>query len=98
MELSEPLKVPTVMDMAIKASEDAKPSSDPDYWAKRSCNHCYGRGIVGQMSSIVQKNTIVQNLLCTCSKKNFQKWRDNWIKNYLATGSNAPATVVDIVK
>lgn len=56
------------------------PSSDPAYWAKKSCKHCCGRGVIGtQTSKIEGNNTIVQNLLCVCARKNFRKWKEEWL-------------------
>lgn len=69
------------LDRALEAEmEKEKPSSDPAYWAKKSCKHCCGRGVIGtQTSKIEGNNTIVQNLLCVCARKNFRKWKEEWL-------------------
>lgn len=69
------------MDKALEEEmEKEKPSSDPAYWAKKSCKHCCGRGVIGtQTSKIEGNNTIVQNLLCVCARKNFRKWKEEWL-------------------
>ena len=71
-------------DEALLAAEQAKPTSDPKYWSKRSCNTCYGRGIVGKTTYMVKTNTITQDLLCHCAQKNFGKWRETFMKEYKA--------------
>lgn len=30
-----------------EAAQDAAPSNQPGYWAKKSCNRCFGSGIMG---------------------------------------------------
>ncbi len=69
------------LDKALEEEmEKEKPSSDPAYWAKKSCKHCCGRGVIGtQTSKIEGNNTIVQNLLCVCARKNFRKWKEEWL-------------------
>lgn len=69
-----------IEDPEILEAEKAKPSDKPDYWAKRSCNDCYGRGVIGKVATKVETNTIVQNIVCHCAKRNFTKWRDDWVK------------------
>lgn len=80
-------KTPT--ELAIEEAEKVKPSSDPKYWAKPSCNNCYGRGLVGKVTIKVETNIITQHALCTCARKRFLKWRDPWVAEYLKT--HAPA-------
>lgn len=31
-----------------QAAQEWTPSQEPKYWAKKSCNKCYGRGIIGK--------------------------------------------------
>lgn len=82
-ETKEAIKVKSLEQTALEESEKAKPSSEPRYWAKRSCNACYGRGIVGTTSQKVDSNTLVTALLCHCVKVRFGKWRASWIQEYL---------------
>jgi hypothetical protein len=57
--------------------ERIKPSSEPSYWAKSSCKDCHGRGIVGTVTSVMKgNNKVTQQLVCACTRKRFQKWRD----------------------
>lgn len=78
------MNINTLHDKALEESEKAKPSSEPSFWAKRSCKDCYGRGIVGKNTlTLPGNNKTTFDLLCVCSKKNFKKWRDAWIKNWL---------------
>ncbi len=75
-----------------QAAQDFCPSQDADYWAKKSCRKCYGRGIIGtkhvflrgakaesgldsETGQKVYTNSMgKQELRCTCTSKNYQKW------------------------
>ena len=60
--------------------EKEKPSNDPAYWAKKSCKHCCGRGVIGtQTTTMKGNNTISQNMICVCCRKNYRKWREDWL-------------------
>jgi len=80
---AEVKKSKTAYDLALEEAEKAKPSADPQYWAKPSCNKCYGRGLIGKVTIKVDTNTIVQHALCICARKRFVKWRDPWVAEYL---------------
>lgn len=81
--MSAPVKYNTVNEEAILAAEAAKPSSAPDYWAKKSCRHCYGRGVTGFISIRVETNILRNEQLCDCAKKNFVKWRTKFCSDYV---------------
>lgn len=70
-------------EQAIVAAEKAKPSSDAAFWAKRSCKHCFGRGVTGQIRIKMQGNTLINGQLCSCAKRNFVKWRDEFCAKYI---------------
>ena len=86
--MSDKLKVNTLHDEAVQAAELAKPSSAPTYWAKPNCRDCYGRGIAGKVERKLGSNIVVDNLICACATKRFSKWRDDWVKEYLASAKN----------
>jgi hypothetical protein len=100
-EAKKVAKVLTLDEEAIRESEKAKPTSEPAYWAKRSCNRCYGRGIVGNVERKVDTNTVVVPLLCNCANRNFGKWREEWIKQYklhhTAAGQNVDDVPVPVI-
>jgi hypothetical protein len=100
-EKKKGLKVLTLDEEALHESEKAKPTSEPAYWAKRSCNKCYGRGIIGNVERKVETNTFVTPLLCNCANRNFGKWRDEWIKQYklhrTAPGQNVDVAPVPVI-
>lgn len=82
-KVQQPSKIKTLTEKAIEESEKAKPSSDPLYWAKSSCNHCYGRGLLGKVTVVIESNTVVQHAICSCVRRRFTKWRDAWVAEYL---------------
>lgn len=62
--------------------EKDKPSPEPSYWAKSSCKHCYGRGVIGTVTTRVKgNNTICQHQLCSCALKKYEKWQEQWLVN-----------------
>lgn len=74
----------TVLEEAMKEAEDAKPSGDPAYWSKRSCNHCYGRGIIGNITSLDKNNnTFKQPHTCSCAQRRFARWKKDFVDNYI---------------
>jgi superfamily II helicase len=78
-------KPKTLLEEAEEELEKVKPSSDPDFWAKRNCKHCYGRGIEGTATITFQKtNKYKTSLLCVCARKNWTKFRAAWIQQWLA--------------
>lgn len=79
MENSHKINIGSI---ALLEAEKAKPSADPAYWSKKSCSKCYGRGIIGKMTIKIETNTIINDYLCFCARKNFVKWRDQWVKEY----------------
>lgn len=71
-------------ERALLAAEEAKPSKEPAYWAKRSCKRCFGRGIEGVITvKFGDGNTMKNEQLCYCASKNFAKWRNEFIKKWL---------------
>lgn len=72
-----------LQEQAILEAEKAKPTADPKYWAKPSCNQCYGRGVVGSVTKKVDTNTYVNSQLCICAKKRFVRWRDAWVAEFM---------------
>lgn len=55
--------------------EKLKPSSDPAYWAKPGCKDCNGRGVIGMQKTVMKgNNTIINNLLCHCTRKRYSAW------------------------
>lgn len=83
------MEIKSVYDKALEESEKAKPSSDPAYWSKRSCNRCHGRGIIGKITTKVETNTFVMDYLCECAESRFRRWRDSWVKEYLKSDNNS---------
>jgi superfamily II helicase len=82
-------KVENELDkLALTEAEKVKPSSDSSYWAKRSCNRCYGRGTIGKFTSKVETNTFVQDLLCECARNRYSKWLKNWVNEFKAKYQN----------
>lgn len=77
------LKLQTLTEKAIVESEKVKPSSQPSYWAKRSCSKCYGRGIVGVITQKIGTNTIKNEQICNCSSNRFKRWRDDFVDNFI---------------
>lgn len=71
-----------------KAAREADPSQgDSSYWAKRSCNKCYGRGIIGQRSVFRPGESARSDgqggysnlafklpMKCRCGTKKYQRW------------------------
>lgn len=55
------------------AAKEACPSNDPAYWAKSSCNKCYGRGIMGQLVPNPKSEDRVP-LGCRCIEKSYRRW------------------------
>ena len=92
------VKTKTIDDEAIEAAEKAKPSGAPDYWSKKSCNHCYGRGVIGTITKKVDTNTVVNSVVCDCGKRRFSKWRDQWVKEYKAALPERRAQFIEAVK
>lgn len=96
-DAEKPVKISTPEELAIIESEKAKPSSAPGYWAKTSCKHCYGRGIIGTCTSTLKGNNVVkQELLCQCAQKRFVQWRNDfttkWLKEYRTPKPDAEST------
>lgn len=71
-----------------KAAREADPSKgDPSYWAKRSCNKCYGRGIIGKRTVFrpnegaksdgkggYENQAFTLDVRCRCGAKKYQRW------------------------
>lgn len=55
----------------ISYVQEATPSSEPKYWANRSCTKCYGRGILGELT---KPNGEKSTPACSCTEKNYRKW------------------------
>lgn len=87
--IEENLKPKSLYDQALEECEKAKPSSDPAYYAKSSCNSCYGRGIEGSISIKQPGINYVNELVCSCARKRYKKWVDNWIKEWFKNHSEA---------
>ena len=75
---------------AVEASERALPSSEPGYWAKPGCKHCYGRGIIGTITTNIPRdsfggrgNKSSGQLKCSCVDKRFSAWRDKFVDAWL---------------
>lgn len=77
------LSIKSLYEIAAEECEKSKPSNEPVFWAKRSCKHCYGRGIEGINTITVQTNKMQMNELCSCARNNFKKWRSAWILQYM---------------
>ena len=56
-----------------KAARELCPSDDPKYWAKSSCNKCYGRGIIGHKVP-APKSKERTPLSCRCIEKAYRRW------------------------
>lgn len=89
-------------EQAVVLAEQAKPSSEPGFWAKKSCNKCLGRGIHGSITTKIGTNTMKTGLICECAKKRFVKWRNDWVFEYCkkerakATLESAPAILESV--
>ncbi len=55
----------------LQVVQDMTPSKDPAYWAKRGCTRCYGRGIIGTLTTPSGKKSTPA---CSCTSKNYAKW------------------------
>lgn len=74
----------TIHQEALEESEKVKPSGEPAYWAKRSCNRCYGRGIVGTITTTLGKNNkMVNQYVCECAQNRYQRWQDNFVDLFI---------------
>lgn len=61
--------------------EMAKPSSKPEYWAKKGCKRCHGTGLEGSVSQTVKgNNTIKTNQVCECVTKAWHKWQEEFVE------------------
>lgn len=61
--------------------EKAKPSADPAYWAKPGCRTCYGKGVLGVVTTKFGKNnTLKSEQVCLCVTKRWQVWQDEFVK------------------
>jgi hypothetical protein len=59
------------------------PSTEPSYWAKKSCKKCYGRGIEGTITTSSRGgNSFKRQLICSCVNKSHQKWRKQKLEEY----------------
>ena len=47
------------------------PSKDPEYWAKRSCTKCHGRGILGTLTTPSGEKVVPA---CSCTTKRYKAW------------------------
>jgi chromosome segregation ATPase len=60
-----------------------KPSKDPIYWAKKNCKDCLGRGVMGKITQNVGNgNKIINEQLCSCVKKAFSVWQEQWVESH----------------
>jgi hypothetical protein len=92
------------------AANEAKPSNNPEYWAKKSCRKCYGRGIIGQRhifrsneSACVEgkkySNSMgYEGIGCKCTSKNYQKWLVDFRMFYNMLKAQTIAEVVNSVE
>lgn len=65
-------------DQFMRAVTAFTPSLAPSYWAKRSCKHCHGQGVVG-------KNILTgAQISCRCAEKRFFLWLREFRKWYNA--------------
>ncbi len=87
------LSVKSLYEIAVEECEKSKPSSEPIFWAKRSCKHCYGRGIEGLNTVTVQTNKMQMNELCSCARNNFKRWRSAWILQYMYMNRKTAVTI-----
>ncbi len=59
----------------IAAAAAIQESTDPAYWADRSCNKCYGRGKAGRLYLTTDfKNEVPTDIQCRCAAKRYKKW------------------------
>lgn len=76
-------------EQAILEAEKAKPSTEPSYWAKRSCNTCHGRGIEGVVTvTLKNNNKMVNSKMCACAQSRFARWRYNFIADWLKANNS----------
>ena len=88
-EQSKGIKIPNIMEQANEACEAAKPSEELSYWSKRSCKNCYGRGIEGKITiPLPDNNKVTTDLMCSCAKRRYERWRKVWITNWLKDNAN----------
>lgn len=79
----------------LEAMENDKPSKDPSYWAKKGCRDCFGRGIMGRVTQTIgDGNKIINEQLCSCVKKSFAVWQENWIEEHKDKAIKSSAEVV----
>lgn len=71
-------------EQGLLESERNKPSSEPKWWAKRSCTKCYGTGVFGTVTQKVGTNTVKNGQICVCASKRFVKWRNDYVAAYVA--------------
>lgn len=94
MDSEYKVKLKTLFDKAQEELEKAKPSNDLGYWAKRSCNRCYGRGIEGTMKiNIGNNNTLKQEVVCDCVTRRYKRWQKEWLDNWLAERIEKDGTI-----
>ena len=83
---------PEVADRVVKKYEaertsfleyvrDNTPSKNAEYWAKRGCTKCYGRGILG---ALVRPTGETVTPTCPCTSKNYMKWLKSARRQYTA--------------
>jgi hypothetical protein len=70
-------------EQGLLESEKNKPSSDPAWWAKRSCNKCLGRGVMGTVTTKMGTNTMKNGQICPCASKRFTKWRNDYVADFV---------------
>jgi hypothetical protein len=59
----------------LDEAEKLKPSNEPSFWAKKGCKECYGRGVIGSMTTVMKgNNRIQQTLVCSCVRKRYRVW------------------------
>lgn len=64
-----------------EAIEAAKPSDKPEFWAKKSCKHCYGKGVIGRATTtIAGGNKIINEQVCSCASKAWQSWQKAFVE------------------
>lgn len=85
-----------------QAARDACPSTEPAYWAKKSCHKCYGRGNLGTRTvfhpnrpakatnKVYTNGAFTLGVACSCTGKNYQKWLGEFRKFYLALKALMP--------
>lgn len=95
------VKTTTLQEKALIESEKAKPSSNPKYWAKSSCTKCNGTGQLGFISRKIDGGTMRNGQICSCASKNFTRWRDAWIAEFIqkhTTSSAIPESPTSVDK